>query len=141
MDQVVCLAGGTGVTPMLQICNDVLQNPGDGTALRLIVANSTVPDIMMHDKLNAIARGSRDQLKLLLVVSRMDATERERHPHLVEASLRKGTFGRATLEAAGVDMNASARSRTMVCVCGPPGWCEAAVALARSLDFEDIMVW
>ena len=41
-----------------------LQDRHDQTALRLIEGNSTVADIMLHDKLQQLAKQSKGQLRL-----------------------------------------------------------------------------
>ena len=58
------LAGGTGVTPMLQIVRSVLSNPRDKTRLSLLFANQTVDDIFLRDELEALQRAHPDQFHL-----------------------------------------------------------------------------
>lgn len=48
------VAGGTGITPMLQIVREVLSNPLDRTELHLIFANVTEQDILLRDELEAL---------------------------------------------------------------------------------------
>ena len=48
------IAGGTGITPMLQIIRDILKNPGDKTKLWLIFANQTESDILLRKELEQI---------------------------------------------------------------------------------------
>jgi cytochrome-b5 reductase len=49
------IAGGTGVTPMLQVIREVLSNPADFTELSLIFANVSEADILLRDELDALA--------------------------------------------------------------------------------------
>ena len=49
------LAGGSGVTPMVQLVRAILADPRDRTEIRLIVANKTRGDIMLKDELDALA--------------------------------------------------------------------------------------
>ena len=42
------IAGGTGITPMLQIIRAALKNPLDRTKLSLIYANVNVEDILLR---------------------------------------------------------------------------------------------
>ena len=49
------IAGGTGVTPMLQIIREVLSNPEDRTELSLIFANVSESDILLRAELDALA--------------------------------------------------------------------------------------
>jgi len=49
------VAGGTGITPMLQVIQEVLKNPQDHTEISLIFANVTAEDILLKDRLDAYA--------------------------------------------------------------------------------------
>lgn len=48
------IAGGTGITPMLQVIRAILKNPEDKTELWLIFANQTEEDILLRKELEAI---------------------------------------------------------------------------------------
>lgn len=49
------IAGGTGITPMLQIIREVLSNPDDRTQVSLVFANISEEDILLRDELDALA--------------------------------------------------------------------------------------
>ncbi|KAK9428187.1 hypothetical protein V1505DRAFT_377783 [Lipomyces doorenjongii] len=49
------IAGGTGITPMLQIIRAVLKNPEDMSEIGLIFANETEEDILLKDDLDDLA--------------------------------------------------------------------------------------
>ncbi|KAK9484253.1 hypothetical protein V1527DRAFT_520631 [Lipomyces starkeyi] len=49
------IAGGTGITPMLQIIRAVLKNPEDKTEISLIFANVAEEDILLKDDLDELA--------------------------------------------------------------------------------------
>jgi len=48
------IAGGTGITPMLQVIREILSNPEDTTEINLIFANQTERDIILRDELDAL---------------------------------------------------------------------------------------
>ncbi|XP_057311048.1 NADH-cytochrome b5 reductase 3-like [Hydractinia symbiolongicarpus] len=48
------IAGGTGITPMLQIIQAVLKDGNDQTHMSLLFANQTEEDILVRDELEAI---------------------------------------------------------------------------------------
>ena len=50
------IAGGTGITPMLQIIRKALKDPKDSTAFSLIFANQTEKDILLRDELEELAK-------------------------------------------------------------------------------------
>eukprot|EP00731_Ephydatia_muelleri_P006177 Em0003g425a len=49
------IAGGTGITPMLQIIKAILKNPKDTTKVSLLFANQTEKDILLREELEALA--------------------------------------------------------------------------------------
>lgn len=58
------IAGGTGITPMLQIISAVLRDPDDKTTLSLLFANQTEDDILVREELESLAKKHPDQFKL-----------------------------------------------------------------------------
>ncbi|PUU80532.1 hypothetical protein B9Z19DRAFT_1079142 [Tuber borchii] len=48
------IAGGTGITPMLQIIKAILRNPEDKTQVDLIFANVNVEDILLQEDLDEL---------------------------------------------------------------------------------------
>jgi cytochrome-b5 reductase len=49
------IAGGTGITPMLQIIRAVLRNPNDTTKINLIFANVNEEDILLKKEIDELA--------------------------------------------------------------------------------------
>jgi len=54
--RVGMIAGGTGITPCLQIIRDVLKHPKDKTQLSLIFANVTEDDILLRGELESLTK-------------------------------------------------------------------------------------
>ena len=48
------IAGGSGITPMLQVIAAVLDDPDDDTELALLYANHTEGDILVRQGRNSI---------------------------------------------------------------------------------------
>ena len=48
------VAGGTGITPMLQIIRAIQRDPTDTTEVWLIFANQTEEDILLRKELEAV---------------------------------------------------------------------------------------
>jgi len=63
------LAGGTGITPMLQVIQAVLKNPKDKTKLSLIFANVTEEDILVRETLEGLAEKHPDQFSLFYTLN------------------------------------------------------------------------
>jgi cytochrome-b5 reductase len=51
------IAGGTGITPMLQVIRAIQKNPDDRTEVWLIFANQTEEDILLRKELEALPSG------------------------------------------------------------------------------------
>ncbi|KAL6257098.1 hypothetical protein P5V15_012031 [Pogonomyrmex californicus] len=62
--KMVMLAGGTGITPMLQLIRAIIKNPNDETQTSLLFANQTEKDILLRDELDEIAKKYPNKLKL-----------------------------------------------------------------------------
>lgn len=58
------IAGGTGLTPCLQIIRAALKNPNDKTQLDFIYANVNPDDILLKDELDALAREHKDRFRV-----------------------------------------------------------------------------
>ena len=68
--EIGMLAGGTGITPMLQIVRAILKNPEDKTIVSLIYANVTTEDILLREDLEQFAAQYPEKFKLFLVVEK-----------------------------------------------------------------------
>lgn len=53
--QIGMIAGGSGITPMLQILNKIITTPEDLTKVSLIYANETENDILLKEEIDEIA--------------------------------------------------------------------------------------
>ena len=58
------VAGGTGITPMLQVIEEVLRNPADKTTLSLVFGNVTQNDILLKDRIDALAAKHPQRFKV-----------------------------------------------------------------------------
>jgi len=66
------VAGGTGITPMYQLITEILSNPRDRTAIRLIYASRTPDDILLKAELDALA-AKHPQFKVIYTVDSVPA--------------------------------------------------------------------
>lgn len=62
-----CIAGGTGVTPMLQLIECIVKNPEDTTQVTLVFANKSDRDIFCMSQLDSLA-AAHDQLTVVYTV-------------------------------------------------------------------------
>ncbi|KAF5294635.1 hypothetical protein FQA39_LY02767 [Lamprigera yunnana] len=62
--KVGMIAGGTGITPMLQLIRHIVKDPSDSTELRLLFANQSEKDILVRKELEEVADKHPEQFKL-----------------------------------------------------------------------------
>ena len=67
--EIGMIAGGTGITPMLQIVRAALKNPLDRTKLSLIYANVNVEDILLRTELDELAEKYPNRFKVFYVLN------------------------------------------------------------------------
>lgn len=68
--RVSMIAGGTGITPMLQLVRAVFRDPEDQTCLSLLLANQTEEDILLREELEEVAERHPDRFRLWYTVDR-----------------------------------------------------------------------
>lgn len=68
--KVNMIAGGSGITPMLQLITEVLKRPNDNTQLALLYANQSEDDILLRDELDVLAAKHQDLFKVWYTVDR-----------------------------------------------------------------------
>nr|XP_023852614.1 NADH-cytochrome b5 reductase 3 isoform X2 [Salvelinus alpinus] len=64
------IAGGTGITPMLQLVRAIMKDPSDRTTCSLLYANQTEKDILLRDELEEVQARHPDRFKLWFSVDR-----------------------------------------------------------------------
>ncbi|CAL0307130.1 unnamed protein product [Lupinus luteus] len=100
------IAGGTGITPMLQVIEAVLKNPDDKTQISLIYANVSPDDILLKQKLDVLA-ASHPNLKVFYTVDNPTKNWRGGAGYISKDVVVKGL--------------PSPSDDTLILVCGPPG--------------------
>lgn len=100
------IAGGTGITPMLQIIEAILKNPDDNTKVSLLYANVSPDDILLKKKLDVLA-ASHPNLKIFYTVDNPTNDWTGGKGYISKDMAVKG------LPGPGDD--------ALVLVCGPPG--------------------
>lgn len=100
------IAGGTGITPMLQVIEAILRNPNDNTQVSLVYANVSPDDILLRQKLDILA-ASHPNFKIFYTVDNPSNNWKGGVGYVSKDMVVKG------LPSPGDD--------TLVLVCGPPG--------------------
>ncbi|KAJ8388590.1 hypothetical protein AAFF_G00131550 [Aldrovandia affinis] len=100
------IAGGTGITPMLQIINAVMKDPEDTTVCHLLFANQTEKDILLRPELEDILANHPSRFNLWFTVDRAPEDWPYSQGFINEEMVRDH------LPAPGDD--------TLIMMCGPP---------------------
>jgi cytochrome-b5 reductase len=103
------VAGGSGITPMLQVIQELLDDPRDNTELRLLYANKAPEDIIYKDRLDALAL-LHPRFKVYYTVDRVDGPD---------AASWNGETGFVTKEMLAKALPPPSPDH-IVLVCGPP---------------------
>lgn len=69
-DCIGMIAGGTGITPMLQVLNAIFKNPADQTKVKLLYANQTEEDILVREELEHLAETYPERFQLHYTLDR-----------------------------------------------------------------------
>uniref|UniRef100_A0A672JDN8 NADH-cytochrome b5 reductase n=1 Tax=Salarias fasciatus TaxID=181472 RepID=A0A672JDN8_SALFA len=100
------IAGGTGITPMLQIITAVMKDPQDRTVCHLLFANQTEKDILLRPELEEIQVNHPERFKLWFTVDRAPEDWEYSRGFISEEMVRDH------LPPPGDD--------TLILMCGPP---------------------
>mmetsp|Transcript_52673 Transcript_52673/g.118664 ORF Transcript_52673/g.118664 Transcript_52673/m.118664 type:complete len:284 (-) Transcript_52673:89-940(-) len=106
---ITMLAGGTGITPMIQALHAILGTEDDTTQVSLLFGNKTQDDILSKQLLDDWASKSDGRLKVTHVLSQVEADD-------YWGGLR-GRINKDILKAHSVPPS----ENVLVMVCGPPG--------------------
>lgn len=103
------IAGGTGITPMLQVIRRVFDDKSTDkkTKIALIFANQTEEDILLKDELDKIAKEHPDRFKVVYALD--NAPENW-----------NGVTGYVTKEVVEAHLPSAKQEDTVIFVCGPP---------------------
>jgi len=105
------IAGGTGITPMLQVINTILSNPRDVTEVSLIFANIAHEDILLKERLDALTAKHKN-FKVHYVLEKAPKNW-------------KGSVGYVSKQTVSDVLPSPDAKDFLIMVCGPPGMMKA----------------
>uniref|UniRef100_A0A1I8A7H2 Hexokinase n=1 Tax=Steinernema glaseri TaxID=37863 RepID=A0A1I8A7H2_9BILA len=105
--RVGMIAGGTGITPMLQVIHAILKDPSDRTELSLLFANQTEKDILCREELEALQKEHGDRFHLWYTVDRAEGAWKYSVGYVDQDMIEKHL--------------PSPDPETAILMCGPPG--------------------
>lgn len=107
-EHVALIAGGTGITPMYQLCRAILNNPADKTKVTLVFGNVSEDDILLKNELAAMENHNPRRFRAFYVLDNPPA-------HWTGA---KGYISKELLKTV---LPEPKEDNIKVFVCGPPG--------------------
>jgi cytochrome-b5 reductase len=110
--EIGMVAGGTGIAPMLQVADEILENPSDTTKIKLIFANVSEEDILLKKQIDAKAAANPGKLSVYYVVDKAPS-------RMFFQSAWTGGVGYVT-EAMLKEQMPPPGAESKVYVCGPP---------------------
>lgn len=84
------IAGGTGITPMLQIIRQVFKDENDGTELWLLYANQTESDILLRKELEEVQAAHSERFHLHYTLDRPEEGWKYRYELRLQLSSTSG---------------------------------------------------
>lgn len=126
----IMIAGGTGITPMLQVLNYMFRTPGSCKSIRvsLLYANQTEDDILVREELESFVSDFPDRFKLHYTV--------DRPPETGEWNYSTGFISKDMIEKHCLFDGSS--KDTEVFMCGPPPMIKfACLPNLKELGFTD----
>ena len=107
--QMTFIAGGSGITPIYQLTQTILQNSADKTKISLIYANNTPEDILLREEFDELERKFPGRFQKLYTVSKNGKDEGLFEGYVTKEMVQKATGSKAD----------------KVLVSGPPAMTEA----------------
>ncbi|KAK1757433.1 hypothetical protein QBC47DRAFT_375980 [Echria macrotheca] len=116
---IALVAGGTGITPMYQLCRAIFNNPDDKTKVTLVVGNVTEEDILLKEELAKLENTYPQRFRAFYVLDNPPPSW-------------QGGKGFVTKELLKTVLPEPKEENIKVFVCGPPGMMNAVSGNKKS---------
>lgn len=126
------VAGGSGITPVLQIASAMLRNPRDNTRISLIYANTSVDDILMKEHLDLLERQYPNRFRVWYTVSQ-DPRNSGNPMYSYEWKYSVGRVSKSMFNK----RLPQASSNSVVIHCGPKAMMDTVNKLLREMGYPE----
>ena len=131
------IAGGTGLTPCLQVIRTVLEGDDvtDKTCFTLFFQNRCEKDILLHDELDTLAERYPNRVSVLYFLSNTQSKSWGKDGNSNEI--------KGYISASHIADHMSPADCTQVCVCGPSGFNEYVNGLLMEAGHtkDTVFIW
>lgn len=137
--QIGLIAGGTGLTPCLQVMRCVLDGPSDDkTTFVLFFQNRTEEDILLKSELDELLSKHKDRLQILYFLSNPTTTT-----FGSDKSKNKNNEIRGYIHQDMINAYMNPSESPLVCLCGPSGFNECMKKMLEQAGHnnDSIYVW
>ncbi|GAA5832872.1 hypothetical protein JCM5353_003736 [Sporobolomyces roseus] len=127
------IAGGTGITPMLQIIRAAMKNPLDTTKISLIYANVNPSDILLKSELDSLASAHPERFSVYYVLNNPPKDEKWKGG---EGFVTKEMIAEHLPESIQ-DEDSLAKGDNRMLMCGPPPMINAMKGHLKELNWPE----
>ena len=107
-EHIALIAGGTGITPMYQLCRAIFKNPEDKTKVTLVFGNVTEEDILLKREFEDLEQNYPNRFRAFYVLDQPPESWQQGKGHITKDLLKTIIPG-------------PKEANVKVFVCGPPG--------------------
>ena len=107
-DSVALIAGGTGITPMYQLCRQIFKNPEDKTKVTLLFGNVTEQDILLKKEFDELEEKFPQRFRAFYILDKPPENWQQGKGFITKDLLKEVIPG-------------PKEENVQVFVCGPPG--------------------
>jgi len=126
------VAGGSGITPCLQVIAAMLKSPSDESEIWLLYANQTEKDILLREQLEKIAEKYPHRFHLHFTLDKAPKRGWKGSEGFIDTAMCKLALPAPEKRSDGADTDA------FIFICGPPPMIKFAVEPAlREIGFKD----
>lgn len=118
-EQIALIAGGTGITPMYQLCRAIFNNPGDKTKVTLVFGNIKEEDILLKPEFEELEKDYPQRFRAFYTLDQPPESWQQGGGHITKDLLK-------------TVLPAPDAGNVKVFVCGPPGLYKAVAGTKKS---------